>query len=96
MVDLLILSCLLLNQLALQVVHIIGAAVKIVEFIILCIDGRLGSLFFLAFLFSQVICIQGFNILQIMDILAKSVFEDGIRILKIWLMDGVHSTVACF
>ena len=55
MVDLLILSCLLLNQLALQVVHIIRAAVKIVEFIILCIDGRLGSLFFLAFLFSQVI-----------------------------------------
>ena len=59
MVDLLILSCLLLNQLALQVVHIIGTAVEIVEFIILCIDGRLGSLFFLAFFFFQVISVQG-------------------------------------
>ena len=95
---------LLLNQAAFQIVHIIGTAIEVIELIILAAYRLLSLLLSLAF-FCQFFCtfflfavgsINRIDILQLTDVLVLPALQNGIGIVKAWLMNGIHRTVTCF
>ena len=95
---------LLLNQAAFQIVHIIGTAIEVIELIILAAYRLLSLLlslaffcqFFCTFFLFAVVSINRIDIFQLTDVLVLPALQNGIGVIKAWLMNGIHRAVAGF
>ena len=91
---------LLLNQAAFQIVHIIGTAIEVIELIILAVYRFLSLLlsfaFFCTFFLFAVVSINRIDIFQLTDVLVLPTLQNGIGVIKAWLMNGIHRAVAGF